>query len=112
MYYIGENENEYGLRYGDEVVISPLMDNNTDCEAFGIYLENIRTGEHCETLLTLRELLQNFVVYDFEVDENEIPVKPTANEGKFYCNNCKEPVTSDFSYCENCGQALDWEGEL
>lgn len=114
MYYVGDGEDrhglKYGLRYGDEVTISPLMDNDTDFEAFGVYLANIRTGECCETLLSLKDLLEEFVVYDFDIDEREVPVKPVENKVKYCCSICKEPVTSDFSHCESCGQALDWEG--
>lgn len=63
LYYIGDNDNEYGFKYGDEI----------------------------------------------DLFQDDIPKKPYEEYGSMICPNCGEIVTNDFSECENCGQALDWE---
>lgn len=45
MWYIGDNDNEYGLKYGDEVKITPHKENNTELDCFLFELKNLRTGQ-------------------------------------------------------------------
>lgn len=46
----------------------------------------------------------------------QIPVKPeltqllTAMKDWYRCPNCYMGVAEYSSYCEDCGQSLDWEG--
>lgn len=46
MYYIGDNDNEYGLKYGDKVELTPLEENITDGEYFGVHICNGYVGEN------------------------------------------------------------------
>lgn len=45
MWYVGDNDNEYGLKYGDEVKITPLEENNTELDCFLFELNNLRIGK-------------------------------------------------------------------
>lgn len=109
MYYIGDNENDYGLKYGDEVEVTPLEENVTDCEYFGLHIYNRAKNIDIETLMSISELIDSFTPYDFKVFDEDIPKKPYKDNGNMVCPNCMEVVTDDFSQCENCGQALDWD---
>lgn len=43
--------------------------------------------------------------------EKQIPKKPKCPAPPFFeCPMCKAPVGDWQNHCENCGQALDWEG--
>lgn len=54
--------------------------------------------------------------------EKQIPKKPIKNEyGYFYCATCKgdedclmydSNYEDRYNYCHNCGQRLDWSGEV
>lgn len=108
MYYIGDNDNEYRLKYGDEVEVTPLKENNTDGEYFGVYIYDKKKHVGYETMMSLSELINSFTLYDFEVSQDQVPKKPYEDNGNMVCPNCMEVVTDDFSQCENCGQTLDW----
>ena len=46
-----------------------------------------------------------------EALEKQIPKKPKCPAPPFFeCPMCKAPVGDWQNHCENCGQALDWEG--
>lgn len=52
--------------------------------------------------------------------EMQIPTKPARSEdGTFICPTCGEDAVFalcsceyQLNYCDNCGQRIDWEGEL
>ena len=88
-------------------------------------LKRLRTNEY----LTSREQRQYYNLLQSLVDK-ETPKKPTdkytekvrdyLNEDSFvyvnfeagYCPNCNEEVNENYTYCNKCGQRLDWsDGE-
>ena len=108
MYYIGDNDNEFGLKYGDRVEVTPSEENITDCEYFGVHIYNREKNIDIETLMSISELIDSFTPYDFKVFDDDIPKKPYEENENMVCPNCMEAVTDDMGYCDNCMQKLDW----
>lgn len=45
--------------------------------------------------------------------EKQIPCKvEEGNKDWFYCNKCDNFVSLSANYCDFCGQALLWEGDI
>lgn len=110
MWYIGDNDNEYGLKYGDEVKITPLEENNTELDCFLFELNNLRNGKRVEILESIEDMLNNYTTSKYSVNETDIPEKPFKfDEGIFMCSNCGYIVCNDDTRCDNCMQVLDWE---
>ena len=76
MWHVGDNDNEYGLKYGDEVKITPLEENNTELDCFLFELNNLRTGKRVEILESIEDMLNNYTTREYSVNEADIPEKP------------------------------------
>lgn len=109
MYYVGDNDNEFGIKYGDKVEVTPSEENVTESEYFGVCIYNREQNIDIETVMSISELIDSFTPYEFMVIDEDIPKKPYEDNGDMVCPNCMEYVTDDFSNCDNCGQALDWD---
>jgi hypothetical protein len=111
VWYKGENDNSYGLRYGDEVDLKPQEKNYLyeDSEYFGIVLKNKRTSKTIKEIGDIEWLLENFTHWEDSIFKEYIPTKPIKYGFKAYCPNCDIVVTEDMEECENCSQVLDWE---
>ena len=47
--------------------------------------------------------------------KKQIPMKPLIEDERAFfrfchCAKCKTIIAIEFTYCENCGQAIDWSG--
>lgn len=62
LYYKGNNNNEYKLRYGDEVNIEPLDENFNfkSLHRFGIRLSVVGTFTAASTVVSIEWLVDNF----------------------------------------------------
>lgn len=110
MWYIGDNDNEYGLKYGDEVKITPCEENNTELDCFLFELNNLRTGKSVKILESIEDMLNEYTTSEYSVNEADIPEKPFKfDEVVFMCSNCGYIVCDDDTRCDNCMQVLDWE---
>lgn len=112
MYYIGDNDNEFGFKYGSSYDVVPAEENDIELECIGIevYERSTENGYKlvADYFLRLDNFINSFTPYEFNVIDEDIPKKPYIDNGNRVCPNCLEIVTEDFSECENCGQALDW----
>ena len=82
------------------------------------YLENIyELIEYAKKIdffhMTSKEF-RDFEVEISEAVEKQVPVKPTSEITEIgglqhVCNSCWGFIGYLHSYCENCGQAIDWE---
>lgn len=111
VYYKGDNDNEYGFKYGDKLDVKPLNKNLEEFDYFGVNIYNYRTDKYTDTSLSLLDIIDNFTGYEFDLFEEDIPKKPNIENGKPICPRCGEIVEAGFSECDNCSQVLDWEDE-
>lgn len=111
MYYIGDNNNEFGFKYGSKYRVFPASKNEPELEYIGIEVYEC-SGSYepiAECLLDFADFIDSFTPYEFNIDSMEIAKKPYDDNGNMVCPNCGEVVTDDFSNCDNCGQTLDWD---
>lgn len=109
LYYIGDNDNEYGFKYGDEIDLTSSANNIENSDIFGINLYHCKKDKNFIIYSDLAYIIDNFTLCEYDLLEEKKPKKPYEEYGYMICPNCGEIVTDDFSECENCGHALDWE---
>lgn len=113
MYYIGDNSNEFGFKYGSKYRVFPAERNDIELDYIGIevYGYNVGSEPIAEYFLDFADFIDSFTPYEFEfgVIDEDIPKKPYEDNGNMVCPVCMEVVTDDFSHCVNCGQTLDWD---
>ena len=110
VYFIGNDDNEYGLKYGDEVDLSPAYNNEPEFELFIVEINGEKHG------VTFKDLCEDFTSFDGDVIYSDIPVKPEKYEGKYCCGQCGSVISEywrspTMEYCEECGQRIDWSEE-
>ncbi|MDO4301562.1 MAG: zinc ribbon domain-containing protein [Clostridia bacterium] len=109
MYYIGNNDNEFGFKYGNKYDVIPAIKNIPGYEQIGIVVRNCESYETvAEYFTTFEDIMNNFTCYEWNVDKLFVPKKPEKSV-IFYCPKCGAEVEDCVEKCENCGQALDWE---
>lgn len=63
--------------------------------------------KNISTILDMRnqEELMSLIIDTFE---KQLSKKPTAQDGKYACQECGHEVNNSFKFCPNCGQKICW----
>ena len=104
------NELIYGgiVTMGDRYLIvqSQTYDDNT-CSMFAVEVEPETV---CCFIVPFDKDINN--IYDiFDIVEKQIKKKPVLIDGRMRCPECESNCNSLHHYCDNCGQAIDWDEE-
>lgn len=113
LWYIGDNDDEKGLRYGDPVKVKPLKENLVNLGYFYYEIKNLRTGKTISEARKIKNILNEYTDESTDVIQTEVDKKPILTLDGYICPRCKEKVSIDKdSYmCLNCLQNLDWNLE-
>lgn len=106
MYYIGDNNNEFGFKCGDKYDVIPVV--RTEFERIGIVVRECEAYRPL-AIITFEDYMRDFdyTCNKTDVDWKSIPKRPEEYTS-CYCPNCEAEVEFDNEKCDNCGQALDW----